>query len=83
MERDLVFLVRWGTMKVEENSMITRDQNTDSRDSSEKEKKNAEKQAEAVSDDNCRCKVVSDMTPRQLLGLMISDLAFWKKAKKS
>jgi len=30
----------------------------------------------------CRCKETADMTPRQLLGLMFSDLAFWKKPKK-
>jgi hypothetical protein len=33
-------------------------------------------------DDVCRCKEVSKMEPRQLLRLMISDLAFWKKRKK-
>lgn len=29
--------------------------------------------------DDCRCKETSQMTPRQLLGLMLSDLAFWMK----
>jgi hypothetical protein len=48
----------------------------------EKEKKTAEGQAGAGKDDTCRCKEVSKMPPRKLLGLMISDLAFWKKAKK-
>ncbi len=33
-------------------------------------------------DDPCRCKQVSVMTPRQLLGTMLKDLAFWKKEKK-
>ena len=33
-------------------------------------------------DDACRCKETSQMTPRQLLGLMMRDLAFWKKPKK-
>lgn len=36
----------------------------------------------AAGDDACRCEEVSKMTPRQLLGLMLSDLAFWKKPKK-
>lgn len=30
----------------------------------------------------CRCKETAVMTPRQLLGLMMHDLAFWKKRKK-
>jgi hypothetical protein len=47
-----------------------------------KEKKTAERQGGAESDDACRCKETSVMPPRQLLKLMISDLAFWKKAKK-
>ncbi len=33
-------------------------------------------------DDTCRCKEASTMTPRELLKLMIDDLAFWKKEKK-
>ncbi len=47
-----------------------------------KMKNTAERQAGAGKDDTCRCKEVSKMAPRKLLGLMISDLAFWKKAKK-
>jgi hypothetical protein len=47
-----------------------------------KEKETAASQAETGSDDACRCKETSSMTPRQLLGIMLSDLAFWKKAKK-
>ncbi len=35
-----------------------------------------------ANDDACRCKEVSEMEPRQLFRLMISDLAFWKKKKK-
>lgn len=35
-----------------------------------------------VEEDACRCKATSIMSPRQLLGLMWSDLAFWKKPKK-
>ncbi len=45
------------------------------------EKKTAEWQA-AGKDDTCRCKETSKMTPRELLRLMMNDLAFWKKAKK-
>jgi hypothetical protein len=48
----------------------------------EKEKKTTEQLARAESDDTCRCKEVAVMKPRKLFGLMISDLAFWKKAKK-
>lgn len=81
MEGNLVFIPRWGTMKAEGYKMITHYHSTDSSIGLEKEKKNKEKQAEAASDDTCRCKEASNMTPRQLLGLMISDLAFWKKTK--
>ncbi len=38
--------------------------------------------ATTVKEDACRCKEASEMTPRELIRLMISDLAFWKKAKK-
>jgi hypothetical protein len=47
-----------------------------------KEKKPAEAQAGAGKDDACRCKETSQMTPRELLKLMMNDLAFWKKEKK-
>jgi len=46
------------------------------------EKKNTSPQAGTHKDDACRCEEVSEMKPRQLLGLMLSDLAFWKKGKK-
>ena len=42
----------------------------------------ADEHAGAGHDDACRCKEASEMTPRELLRLMMSDLAFWKKAKK-
>lgn len=32
--------------------------------------------------DDCRCKQVSAMTPRELIGTMWRDLVFWKKTKK-
>jgi hypothetical protein len=45
------------------------------------EKKHAEAQTGAGKDDACRCKEASQMTPRELLKLMVKDLAFWKKGK--
>jgi hypothetical protein len=41
-----------------------------------------EEKAAAGKNDACRCKEVSEMPPRKLLGLMLSDLAFWKKRKR-
>ncbi len=65
--------------------MIIRYPRTADKDGPGKEKKNGEHhtghQGEA-GNDACRCKEVSKMTPRQLLGTMFSDLAFWKKSKK-
>lgn len=48
----------------------------------EKEKEPEDVRAEAGKDDACRCKEASKMTPQELVKLMFSDLAFWKKAKK-
>jgi hypothetical protein len=62
--------------------MITRYPKTDDAGGPGQEKKAAEGQAKAGTDDACRCKEASKMTPRELLGLMISDLAFWKKSKQ-
>ena len=62
--------------------MITRYQKTVDPSSPEKEKVTTARHAGAGHDDTCRCKEVSKMTPQELLKLMISDLAFWKKAKK-
>jgi hypothetical protein len=36
----------------------------------------------AGTDDSCRCKEASKMTPGELLKLMIGDLTFWKKKNK-
>jgi hypothetical protein len=33
-------------------------------------------------DENCRCKETAKMTPRELIELMVNDLAFWRKEKK-
>lgn len=46
------------------------------------EKKNKGLHEGAGHDASCRCREVSEMPPRKLLGLMFSDLAFWKKGKK-
>jgi hypothetical protein len=50
--------------------------------SQKEEQKTAVSQVEAGKDDACRCKEVSEMSPRELLKLMMHDLAFWKKTKK-
>lgn len=55
---------------------------TDSPRGPAKEKEFAESKTGVDKDDACRCKEASKMPPRELLKLMISDLAFWKKAKK-
>jgi hypothetical protein len=64
---------------LKEHDMTTRHQKNADPGGPGKEKKPDPLQA---GDDLCRCKEASKMTPRQLLGLMISDLAFWKKEKK-
>jgi hypothetical protein len=69
-------------MNPEEHRMITRYHKTDDSGGSGEVRKTPEKQRGAVHDDTCRCKETSKMTPRELLGLMMSDLAFWKKTKK-
>ena len=62
--------------------MVIRHQKTADPGGPKIEKKPAEKPAGAGREDSCRCKEVAVMKPRKLVGLMISDLAFWKKAKK-
>ncbi len=62
--------------------MVRRYQKTSGPGGPVKENKTAERHAGAGKDGTCRCKEVSEMPPRKLFGLMISDLAFWKKAKK-
>ena len=58
-----------------------RRQTTDTSKGSRKKKEVSEKKAAADASENCRCKEVAKKTPREMLGLMISDLAFWKKGK--
>jgi hypothetical protein len=60
--------------------MITHDHKA--ANSTDKGKGTAPSRPGTDQDDACRCKSTSLMTPRQLLGLMWSDLAFWKKKKK-
>ncbi len=43
--------------------------------------KPAERKMEDVGEDSCRCKEVSKKTIPQMLKLMLSDLAFWKKVR--
>ena len=69
-------------MNIEEPAMNTREQKASEPVGSEKEKEAAKERTGAGTGDACRCKETSEMTPRQLVGLMISDLAFWKKTKK-
>ncbi len=45
------------------------------------ERKSADPQVRARND-ACRCKETSEMTPRELLKLMINDLSFWKRGNK-
>lgn len=47
-----------------------------------KEKKTGQAGEKSAVDDSCRCREVSEMKPGDLLRLMMSDLAFWKKPKK-
>jgi len=63
--------------------MVTRHQETVHMAGSQgNEKKSAEAQKGVGKDDTCRCKETSQMTPRELLKLMMNDLAFWRKEKK-
>lgn len=69
-------------MSAEEQSMIIRYPKTVDPRKPGKDEKDAVSQAGADKDDACRCKAASEMSPGQLFKLMVSDLAFWKKAKK-
>ena len=69
-------------MHGEEQGMIIRYPKTSEPGRPGKDEKAAESQGEMGKDDACRCKEASQMSPSQLLKLMVSDLAFWKKMKK-
>ncbi len=62
--------------------MVTRYQKTVDLGGPAKKIETAERQAGLGKDDVCRCKDASKMTHRELLRLMMSDLMFWKKAKR-
>jgi hypothetical protein len=66
----------------QEESMVIGYQKTVHPSGPEKEREPAESHAGEGKDGTCRCKEASEMTPRELLRLMFSDLAFWKKEKK-
>ena len=68
-------------MQTEEQSMIIRNPKTAHPSRAGKDEKAAESPAGPGKDDACRCKEASEMSPGQLLKLMVSDLAFWKKMK--
>jgi hypothetical protein len=62
--------------------MTARQRYSDDKDkSSAQREKPAEREAEDVSEDTCRCKEVSKKTFPEMLKLMLSDLAFWKKVR--
>jgi hypothetical protein len=63
--------------------MVTDYQKTAHLRGPEKEREPEVSQAGAAGkDDACRCKKASEMSPGELVKLMISDLAFWKKPNK-
>ncbi len=69
-------------MKPEEQIMPKhRTQISNSNKAVGKKEKIPEKETARDGSENCRCKEVAKKTPREMLGLMISDLTFWKKDK--
>jgi hypothetical protein len=62
--------------------MVMRDPKNEHQNSVSKENGSAEAHALLGHDENCRCKETSQMSPQELLRLMMNDLAFWKKKKK-
>lgn len=46
-----------------------------------KEEKISEQKVNEGNEESCRCKEVAKKTPREMLRLMINDMAFWKKQK--
>ena len=67
-------------MVQEELNMATHQQKNDHPE--EPGRKEHEREDRRPGDDACRCKETSEMRPRELLRLMLSDLTFWKKTKK-
>ncbi len=62
--------------------MITRYPKTIKPGAPGKENKVAERRSGEGKNDACRCKETSKMSARELLKVMLSDLAFWTKEKK-
>jgi hypothetical protein len=46
-----------------------------------KQEKFPKEEMKEGTEESCRCKEVAKKTPREMLRLMIDDMAFWKKAK--
>jgi hypothetical protein len=65
-----------------EMHMTSRYENAAGKDSPGGQAGNEVRPAGTEGSDACRCKEASKMTPRQLLDLMLNDLAFWKKREK-
>jgi len=63
--------------------MVTRYLNTLKTDKLNIKDSDENRHSEAGNEEICRCKEVSKMTPRELMQLMIDDLAFWKKGEKN
>jgi len=68
-------------MHTEVQGMIIRYPKTDDSGGPGKDKQASTPHKGTDKDDSCRCKAASDMSPGELFKLMVSDLAFWKKAK--
>jgi hypothetical protein len=69
-------------MLSEEREMVQRDEKNSEPDGPETGHEASAPQAGTAGADDCRCKKVAGMTPRQLLAQMLSDVAFWKKEKQ-
>jgi len=73
--------IRKGIILCEEVRMVSRYQKPAR--PAEGERREKKPQDVHAGDDPCRCQETSNMTPRELLRLMLSDLSFWKKTKKN
>jgi hypothetical protein len=62
--------------------MVTDYQKTAHLRGPEKEREPEVSQTGAAGKDACRCKKALELSPGELVKLMISDLAFWKKPNK-
>ena len=62
--------------------MVIRNLKTHASSGPVNEKKGEDEHLPADHDETCRCRETSEMKPRELLRLMMSDLAFWKRTKK-